>query len=248
MRLEHIADAEQLLDAQDALFGERRRAVFFFDRVIAGGVFFARLLAFDDLAALQVRNDLVGLVILVGRFLAGTGNDERRARLVDEDRIHFIHDGEVMAALHAVLDVELHVVAQIIEAELVVRAVSNVGAVVLLALVVVEVVDDGADGEAQEAVHPAHPFGVAFGEVIVDGDDVNALAFERVEVAGQGGDERFAFAGLHFGDAAFVQNHAADQLDVEVAHVENAPAGLAAYGEGFDQQVVERGAAGRVFL
>ena len=32
-----------------------------------------------------------------------------------------------------------------------------------------------------EAVEPSHPFGVAAGQVIVDGDDVNALARERVQ-------------------------------------------------------------------
>ena len=108
--------------------------------------------------------------------------------------------------------------------------------------------NDDADGEAEELVDAAHPFGVAFGEVIVDGDDVNAFAFERVQVDGQRGDERFAFAGLHFGDLAFVEHHAADELDVEVPHVEDAAAGFADDGEGFDQEVVERGAAGESFF
>ena len=39
---------------------------------------------------------------------------------------------------------------------------------------------------------------------------------------------------------AVVEHHAADQLDVEVAHVERAPAGLAAERERLVQQVVER--------
>ena len=112
---------------QHAFFGERGGAVLFVDGVIAGGVFLARLLAFDHFAALQVRDDLVGLVVLVGRFLAGAGNDQRRAGFVDQDRIDFVDDGEVVAALHAVLQVELHVVAQVIEAELVIGAVGDVG-------------------------------------------------------------------------------------------------------------------------
>ena len=45
-----------------------------------------------------------------------------------------------------------------------------------------------------------------------------------------------------------MQDHAADQLDVEMAHVEDAAAGLAADGEGFDQQVVERFAVGDALL
>ena len=57
-------------------------------------------------------------------------------------------------------------------------------------------------GQPEELVDAAHPFGVALGQIIVDGDDVDALAFERVQVNGQGGDQRFAFAGSHFGDPA----------------------------------------------
>ena len=45
-----------------------------------------------------------------------------------------------------------------------------------------------------------------------------------------------------------MQHHAADQLHVEMAHVEDAAAGFADHGEGFDQQVVERGALGDLLL
>ena len=100
--------------------------------------------------------------------------------------------------------------------------------------------DDHAYLQAQESVKASHPFGIAFRQVIVDRDYVYALARQRVEVAGQGGDQRLAFAGLHFGDPAFVQHHAAHQLDVEMAHIQDAPAGLANYRESFHQQVVER--------
>ena len=113
-----------------------------------------------------------------------------------------------------------------------------------LPLLVVQVVLDDADRHAEEAVDAAHPLRVAAGQVVVDGDDVDALAFERVQVGGQRGDERLAFAGLHLGDLAAVQHHAADQLHVEVPHVQHAAAGLADDGEGLGQQVVERLAVG----
>ena len=153
-----------------------------------------------------------------------------------------------MLALHAVRDPELHVVAQIIEAELVVGAVGDVGAVGRLAFLVVQVVHDHADVQAQELVEAAHPFRVALGQVIVDRDHVDALAGKRVEVARQRGDQRLAFAGFHFGDLALVQHHAANQLHVEMAHVEDAAAGLAHHREGFDQQIVQRCALRDLFF
>ena len=61
-----------------------------------------------------------------------------------------------------------------------------------------------------------------------------------VEVRRQRGHERLAFAGDHFGDVAFVQDHAAHELHVVVPQADEPPARLAANGEGLDQDVVER--------
>ena len=208
----------QALALGDALFGERGGALLFVDRVV------------DFLN--ELGNDFVDAVILVGGFLGRAGNDQRGAGFVDEDRVDFVDDAEVVAALDAVGEVVLHVVAEIVEAELVVGAVGDVGGVGGAALHVVEIVDDDADREAEHLVDGAHPFGVAAGQVVVDGDDVDALARERVQEGGQGGDERFAFAGLHFGDFALVQDDSADELHVEMAHAEGATARFADEGEG----------------
>jgi len=148
-----------------------------------------------------------------------------------------------MAPLHEVREVELHVVAQVVEAELVVRAVGDVAGVGGLALGVVHVVLDDADGHAEEAVDAPHPLRVAPRQVVVDRHDVHALALEGVQVGGQRRDERLPLAGLHLGDLAAVQHDAADELDVEVAHVQRAARRLAHDGEGLRQQIVERLAA-----
>ena len=95
--------------------------------------------------------------------------------------------------------------------------------------------------EPEEAVNLAHPLGVARGEVVVDGDDVDAAARQRVEVRGKRGDERLALARAHLGDLALVEHDAADELHVEVAHAGGAHARLAHGGEGFGQKLVERG-------
>ena len=47
---------------------------------------------------------LVDAVILVGGFLGRAGNDQRGARFVDQDRVHFVDHGEVVAALHAIVE------------------------------------------------------------------------------------------------------------------------------------------------
>ena len=145
-----------------------------------------------------------------------------------------------MAALDHVLEPVLHVVAQIVEAVLVVGAVGDVARIGFLALRIVEAVHDHADGQSEEIIDLAHPFAVAAGQIVVDGDDVDALAGQRVEIDRERCHQRLAFAGLHLGDIALMQHHAADQLDVEMALAEGALGGLAHGGEGRDQDVVER--------
>ena len=88
-------------------------------------------------------------------------------------------------------------------------------------------------------MHPAHPLGVALGQVVVGRDDVHALAGQRVEVSREDAGQRLALAGPHLGDVAEVQRRAAHDLDVEVALAERALGGLADRGERLGQQVVE---------
>ena len=82
----------------------------------------------------------------------------------------------MVAALHHLGALVLHVVAQIVEAEFVVGGVGDVAGIGRAALLVGKAVDDDAGGQAEEAVDAAHPFGVALGEVVVDGNDMDALA------------------------------------------------------------------------
>ena len=160
--------------------------------------------------------------------------------------VDLVDDGVEVTALHHVFQAVLHVVAQIVEAVFVVGAVGDVAGIGLLALGIVEAVHDHAGGKAEEIVDLSHPGGVAPGEVVVDGDDVDTLAGQRVEIDRQGRDQRLAFAGLHLGDIAFVQHHAADQLHVEMALPERPFGRLADRGEGGNQQVIEGLAVGEL--
>ena len=206
-------------------------------------------LAFDFLDVLgQARDQAVDLDVQLGAVLGLAGDDQRGARFVDEDRVDFVDHGEVQLTLELLVLAERHVVAQVVETEFVVGAVGDVGGIGgALFFRRLEGRDD-ADVEAEEFVQRTHPVGVAASQVVVDGDHVHALAGQRVEVHSQGTDQGLAFTGAHFCDHAFVQGHAADQLDIEVTHAHYALAGLAGHGEGFGQQLVERLAFGQAFL
>jgi len=74
---------------------------------------------------------------------------------------------------------------------------------------------------------------------------VSALAEQGVQIERQRGDERLAFARLHLGDLALVQDDAANKLHVEMALADGAHGSLAHNSESLRQQVVERLASGQ---
>ncbi len=193
----------------------------------------------------EQRRHLVHAVVDLGAVLGLAGNDQRRARLVDEDGVHLVDDAVDELALEALLDAHRHVVAQVVEAELVVGAVGDVGLVSLALVVGLHLRDVDAHREAEEVVDLAHPLGVALGQVIVDGDDVHAGAGQRIQVGRQRRHQRLALAGAHLRDLAVVQHHAADQLHVEVAHAQRALGSLAHHREGLGQQLLQLRAVGQ---
>ena len=150
----------------------------------------------------------------------GTRYDERGTGVVDEHGVHFVHDGEVMLALHEVLRLNRHIIPQIVEAELVVRTKGDIGQVGLapgggVGLVVV----DAVHRKAVEFVHGPHPLRVAAGEVVVHRNDVYALAGQRVQKYRECSHERLTLARRHLGDTPLVKHDAAEKLHVVVYHV-----------------------------
>ena len=99
--------------------------------------------------------------------------------------------------------------------------------------------DDEAHLQTQEAVDLAHPLGVTLGQVVVDGDDVDALARQGVEIGGKGGHQGLAFTGLHLGDPALMQHDAAHQLHPVGAHAQHTVRSLPHGGKGLRQDVVQ---------
>ena len=170
-------------------------------------------------------------------------DDQRGTCLVDEDGVYLVHDGIVQFSLHHAFLVDAHIVPKIIEPEFVVRAVSDVRTVRLLPFLRGKAVNDATDCHPEETVDLAHPLCVTLCQIIVDRDDVNALALQRIQVRRKRGDKRLALARLHLCNTALMQNHAAQQLYVKVAHPDGTLACFPHDGKGFAEKIVQRFAA-----
>ncbi len=223
--LVQVLHPEPVLDLLDTCVEDADRALLDVDLVV--------------LVLLEAPDEFGEVGVPLGRLVGGTADDQRRTGLVDEDRVHLVDDREVVAALDHLVDGPRHVVAQVVEAELVVRAVGDVRGVRLASLLGSHLREDHADLEPEEPVHPAHPRGVSFGEIVVHRDDMDALAGQCVEVRGKRRNEGLTLTGLHLGDVAEVQCRPTHDLDVIVALTQCAARGLADCGEGLREQIVE---------
>ena len=99
---------------------------------------------------------------------------------------------------------------------------------------------DPGDGDAEPVEDGAVPLRVALREVVVDRDEVDVVAGERVQVERRARDEGLSLTGLHLRDVALVEDDAAHQLDVEQALPGLALARLADGGERLVEDLVER--------
>ena len=168
------------------------------------------------------------------------GNDKRRARLVDQNGVNFIHDRIIQCALHHLFLINDHIVAQVIKPELVVRAIGNIAGIRCAARIVVQLMYDAAHRKAQETVDFSHPLRVAFGQIIVDRNDMHAFPRERVQIGRQRFGYGLSFAGFHFRDAALMEHDAAKKLHIEMALPNGALRCFAHNRKRFRQERIQR--------
>ena len=64
---------------------------------------------------------------LVIAFRHRPGYNQRRTGIVDQYGVDLVHDGVIVCTLHQILGIRCHIVAQVVETELVVRSERDVG-------------------------------------------------------------------------------------------------------------------------
>ena len=247
LRIGQVVDPEEMLHGGHALLGQRGGPELLVHPVVA--------------LRLEPGHVLGELVVELDGLLDLARDDEGRPRLVDEDEIDLVHDGVVEFALDEVIAPDDHVVPQIVEPELVVGSVGDVGQVgfapghrtkVVEALIPVpdriiirrivdagELVGDHPDAQPQERVDGTHPARAQPGQVVVGGHEVSTPPFERVQREREGRDERFPFAGPHLGDLPAEEHRAPNELDVVMPLAEDPLAGLADEGERLGHERLE---------
>ena len=143
---------------------------------------------------------------------APAGENHRGHGLVEQDAVCLVYQHERRLALHLPLFGLRQLIAQVVKAELAVRAVEHVAGVGGLFLLKGHPRLGHGDADAQRLVHRAHPLAVAPGEVGVDRGDVRPPAAERVQARREHGGHGLALARVHLRHAALRHRDGAQHL------------------------------------
>ena len=237
-----VFQTEEFLCLFDTGFGQGRSLCLFIDDVVGINniVVFFLVIQLFYLVHLQGAGKAVRYLVQVGGFVSSAGDNQRGSSLVNQNRVDLVDNGKVMTALYTVFFINLHVVTQIVKTKFVIGTIGNIRIICLLAVCRLDVVDDQTDGQSQPAVDLAHLFRVTLCKVVVDGDNMDALSGQRIQVNRQGGNQCLTFTGLHLSDTTLMQHDTADNLHREVLHAQHPPCSLAAGSKCFRQDVIQR--------
>ena len=158
----------------------------------------------------QLWNQLIDPTVKLRAILGCARDNEWRSRFVDQNRVNLINNGEGQRALHLVVHAERHIVAQVVKAEFVVGAVNDVCRVSHTLFFLGLTSANHTNFKPQKVVELAHPGRVSRREIVVHGDQVNAIARECIEVSRQCSHQSLTFTRPHLSDIALVEHHTAN--------------------------------------
>ncbi len=175
-------------------------------------------LALDSHQLLHQRLILFEKLVVALRYR--TRNNQRRTGIIYQHRVHLVYDGVVVSTLHQILRIGGHVVAQIIETELVVRTKRNICQIstatgVTVRLVLVYAVHT----HTVEHIQRSHPFGVTLGQIVIHRDNMYAVSGQGVQEHRQRSHQCLSFSGSHLGNLSLMQYDTTEELHIIVDHI-----------------------------
>ena len=89
------------------------------------------------LATFKLTGKNITRFIKLCRFSALPGNNKRRSRLVDQNRVNLIDDRKIQTSLYELFFIYDHVVTQLVKSEFIIRYISNIAVICRTALFIV---------------------------------------------------------------------------------------------------------------
>ena len=192
----------------------------------------------------------IGLLVSCHIILRRAGNNQRRPRLIDQDRVHLIDNRILQRPLSHLRHRGLHIIAQVVKSEFIIGTIGDIAAVLRppLGTSGIHIRLNRTNGHPQCVVHRTHPLSIALGKVVIDGDQMHLAAGQMDQICRQRRHQRLALTGGHLGDFALEQHMPANQLNIIVPHVQ-IPSGRFPHNrEGLGQDMFRVGVIFQRFL
>ena len=180
--------------------------------------YLGNLVALGIVEALHYRLKLRKVLVLP--LLHRSRYDKRSSGIIYEHRIHLIHNCIVMLALNKISRLYDHIVPKVVKAKLVVCTISDITPVCLTSLYGIRLVLIYAIyRKTVELIERAHPLRVTLGEVIIYGNNVNALAGKRIKKDRERSHQSLSLSCSHLRYHTLMQNNTANKLHIVVHHI-----------------------------
>ena len=245
LRIRQVFKMEKLLRLLNALCGQIDNLILLINDKISGLLLLDSHDGIDLGEILHVlasghllRQNVTGLIDS-GGFVALSGNDQRRSCFIDQDGVHLIDDGIVQTAQNQLILVDCHVITQIIKAQLVVGHIGDIAAIGLLSLLGAHAIQNNAYRQSHEGIDLSHPLRVTLRQIVIDSNNVNALAFQCIQINRQRSYQSLTFTGLHLRDSSLMKNDTTDQLNPEGLHIQCSLRTLTDCRKGFRKKIIQ---------
>ena len=83
-------------------------------------------------------------------------------------------------SLYQILLINNHVITKIVKTKLIVGSICDIAVICLPSLIIIHGIQDHTNLQAKKLMYLSHPLGITLCQIIIDRDNVNALAFQCI--------------------------------------------------------------------
>ena len=125
---------------------------------------------------MQGAYEIIGTAKAIDVFFTLAGDNERSPRLIDQNRIDLIDNREIMPSLYDIFPALCHVVTKVIKAQFVIGAISDAALIGFLLFFSAHAGQGKPGCQTEKGIDLPHLLHITPCQVIIDRDDVYALA------------------------------------------------------------------------
>ena len=172
---------------------------------------------------------LVLIKKLIFAFWHRTTNNQWCTRIVNQHRVHLIHDGIIVSALYKIHRASSHIIAEVIETKLIVGTKRDIASIRTTTLIGVRTMFvDTVHCQSMEHIKRTHPLRVTLSEIIIDSHHMHAFVGHSIEEYWQGSHQGLTLTRSHLGDRTTllfivldgtVEYHTTNELHIIMHHI-----------------------------